>query len=127
MQMRAHRALHLGRAWDQTRYLLWDLDQSKLVVTPHVRFVEHIFPGLSRTPLPDEPTADTLFSDTAAAEPPPPPPPPDALPPPSTPPPDPSPPPTPPAEQLDSPPASDGELSDDGRTGAPVVPSRGTT
>ena len=69
--MRANRALHLGRAEDQPGYSVLDLETRKIVVTPHVRFVEDSFPGLATSPRSGEPPADEmqrLFGDPAAAE-----------------------------------------------------------
>ena len=54
--MRAKRALHLGMAEDQPGYFVLDLESRKTVVTPHVRFVEDVFPGLSSAPRGVEPT-----------------------------------------------------------------------
>ena len=69
---RARRALHLGRAEDQPGYLVLDLETRSTIVTPHVRFVEDIFPGLVSSPRGGEPSpsdVQTLFerSDAAAA------------------------------------------------------------
>ena len=49
--MRAARGLHLGRAEDQPGYSILDLsERQQVVVTPHVRFVESEYPGLSMSP-----------------------------------------------------------------------------
>ena len=64
MAMRARRAVHLGRAEDQPAYLLLDIESRSIVTTPHVRFVEDVFPGLSGKAGDCEPTeaeVDTLF------------------------------------------------------------------
>ena len=45
--MRARKAVHLGLAEDQAGYLLMDLETRKVKVSPHVRFAETVFPGLS--------------------------------------------------------------------------------
>ena len=58
--MRAGRALHLGRAEDQPGYSVLDLESRKMIVTPHVRFVEDSFPGLTSSPRSGEPTADAM-------------------------------------------------------------------
>ena len=58
---RARRAIHLGRAEDQPAYVLMDLENRTLHVTPHVRFVEDVFPGLTRYAQPNEPDGDALF------------------------------------------------------------------
>ena len=62
--MRARRAIHLGRAEGQPGYLLMDLESRKTLVTPHVRFVEDVFPGLTSRPGDREPSQhdiDRLF------------------------------------------------------------------
>ena len=67
--MRARRAIHLGRAENQPGYLLMDLETGKSVVTPHVRFVENVFPGLTKKPSGGEPSQedmDRLFEDLEA-------------------------------------------------------------
>ena len=64
--MRARRAIHLGRAENQPGYLLMDLETGMSVVTPHVRFVENVFPGLTKQPSGGEPSQedmDRLFDD----------------------------------------------------------------
>ena len=48
--MRAARGLHLGRAENQPGYSVLDLESRKIVVTPHVRFIEDKYPGLSTSP-----------------------------------------------------------------------------
>ena len=72
--MRARRALHLGMAEDQPGYYLLDLDSRTTVVTPHVRFVEDIFPsififpGLNSAPRGEEPAThdmERLFNTDA--------------------------------------------------------------
>ena len=69
LQMRARRAVYVGQPEDQTGYMLFCLETRKLVVSPHVRFVEDRFPGLSRWPQPGEPVADDLFRSTSSAPP----------------------------------------------------------
>ena len=73
LSMRARRAVLLGRAPDQPGYLVQDLSDRTLHVTPHVRFCERVNPGVGRTPLPGEPTADNLWlpgDDCASSDPP---------------------------------------------------------
>ena len=62
MSMRARRAIHLGRAWDQPAYILLDIETRSIVTTPHVRFVEDIFPGLSSGSGRDEHSQDEIDS-----------------------------------------------------------------
>ena len=59
--MRARRALHLGRAEDQPAYVLLDLETRQILVNPHVRFVEDVLPGLSKYAQAGEPDGDDLF------------------------------------------------------------------
>ena len=67
--MRARRALHLGRAEDQPAYVLLDLESRTIVVSPHVRFVEGIMPGLSKYAQAGEPEGDDLFKlDSPSAD-----------------------------------------------------------
>ena len=61
LEMRARRALHLGRAEDQPAYVLLDLETRKVIVTPHVRFCETIYPGMTKYAQPNEPDGDILF------------------------------------------------------------------
>ena len=70
MHARAHRACHLGRAPDQPGYCLYDLEDLKVVVTPHVRFVESVCPGFGQIPAKGEPTADDIFPDFSTPTPP---------------------------------------------------------
>ena len=58
--MRAARALHLGRAESQPGYSVLDLESRKILVTPHVRFVEDSFPGLAASPGGGEPSPDEI-------------------------------------------------------------------
>lgn len=48
MAERATRGIHLGRAVDQSAYIVQDISTGRLSVTPHVRFVESSFPGVPR-------------------------------------------------------------------------------
>ena len=59
---RAFRALNLGIAEDQPGYVLYDLENAKVVVTPHVRFCETVYPGFSKKPGKGEPTLDEVWS-----------------------------------------------------------------
>ena len=58
---RAFRALNLGIAEDQPGYVLYDLENAKVVVTPHVRFCETVYPGFSKKPGKGEPTLDEVW------------------------------------------------------------------
>ena len=67
--MRARRALCLGRAEDQPAYVLLDLEKRTIHITPHVRFVEGVLPGLTKYQQPGEPDGDELFKlDPPSAE-----------------------------------------------------------
>ena len=54
MHARARRAINLGRCEDQPGY--WLYDDGQIVCTPHVRFVESVKPGFSKTPGGGEPS-----------------------------------------------------------------------
>lgn len=64
--MRARRAMCFGRAEDQPAYVLLDLENCSIRVTPHVRFVEDILPGMARYAQPGEPDGDQLFELNSA-------------------------------------------------------------
>ena len=67
--MRARRAVVLGRADDQPGYLVRDLSDATLHVTPHVRFCEHFNPGLNVRQQPNEPDLDAIWPPIDAARP----------------------------------------------------------
>jgi len=46
MAERAIRGIYIGRASDQSAYLVQDVATGKIISTPHVRFVEEHFPGI---------------------------------------------------------------------------------
>ena len=68
LQMRARRALHLGRAEDQPAYVLLDLETRKVIVSPHVRFCESIFPGMAKYAQAGEPDGEELFKGGAIVQ-----------------------------------------------------------
>lgn len=70
MSGRATRGIYLGRAPEQSAYVVYDLSSNRVSVTPHVRFVETEFPGVG--PLRDEPRRlgpEDIFTSDATTPP----------------------------------------------------------